>query len=149
MPKDLRRSGSQRTPPAAGPAYPPSSNRTASAWTADEDEMLKTARAQGLNWQPIAQKYFPSKSPNACRKRHERLMDRKHAEDWEGEKLEGLAVAYMEVRQEMWSILASKVDEKWQIIEEKVSRRPLHCKPYWYCYRIFLLKLYIYFFFCC
>ena len=121
MPKELRHSGSQRSPPAAGPAHLSNNHtRPASAWSAEDDERLKSARTQGLNWQPIATQYFPNKSANACRKRHERLMERKNAEDWEGDKLENLATAYMEVRQEMWSILARKVDAKWHIIEDKV-----------------------------
>lgn len=119
MPKELRHSGSQRSPPVAGPAHiSPSHSRSAGAWSVEDDERLKAARAQGLNWQPIATKYFPTKSANACRKRHERLMERKHAEDWEGEKLEHLAVAYWEVREEMWSILAKKVSEKWAVSEK-------------------------------
>ena len=104
----------------------PTHGRHVSVWSAEDDERLKAARTQGLNWQPIATKYFPTKSANACRKRHERLMVRKHAEDWEGEKLENLAAAYWEVREEMWSILARKVSEKcavsekWTMFEAKV-----------------------------
>jgi hypothetical protein len=79
------------------------------------------ARASGLNWQPIATKHFPNKTANACRKRHERLMERRNAEDWDGVKLETLATEYMAIRREMWSILADRVGEKWQIIEAKVG----------------------------
>lgn len=123
MPKELRHSGSQRPPPTAGPAQPsPSHSRSASTWSAEDDEKLIAARTQGLNWQPIATKYFPTKSGNACRKHHERLMERKRAEDWEGEKLENLAMAYMEVREEMWGILARKMNEKWSLLEAKVIR---------------------------
>jgi len=80
-----------------------------------------SARASGLNWQPIASKYFPSKTANACRKRHERLMDRRNNEDWEGGKLELLANEYMNVRREMWSILMSRLGEKWTMVEAKVN----------------------------
>jgi hypothetical protein len=45
-----------------------------SSW---DDDILIQARAQGLNWNQIAQKHFPNKSPHACRKRYERLMVRR------------------------------------------------------------------------
>jgi hypothetical protein len=92
-----------------------------SSWSAQDDETLIQARTQGLNWNQIAPKHFPNKSPNACRKRHERLMERMNAEQWDGVKLDVLAQAYMEVRREMWSLLAARVGEKWQLVETKVS----------------------------
>jgi hypothetical protein len=97
----------------------PGGTRT-SSWSAKDDETLIQARAQGLNWNQIAPKHFPSKSPNACRKRHERLMEKQNAEQWDGVKLDVLAQAYMEVRRDMWSLLASRVGEKWQLLEAKV-----------------------------
>ena len=92
-----------------------------SSWSTKDDETLIRARAQGLNWNQIGPKHFPSKTPNACRKRHERLMERQNAEQWDGVKLEVLAQAYMEMRQEMWSLLAARVGEKWQLVEQKVG----------------------------
>jgi hypothetical protein len=50
-------------------------NTGSRAWSAKDDDILIQARAQGLNWNQIATKHFPNKSPNACRKRHERLME--------------------------------------------------------------------------
>lgn len=85
------------------------------------------ARQQGLNWAPIANKFFPTKTPNACRKRHERLMDKRNSNgSWEGVKVEALAKAYLDVREEMWKILAARVNENWKTVEQKVSqsRRP-------------------------
>jgi hypothetical protein len=78
------------------------------------------ARSSGLNWNQIAPKYFPSKTPNACRKRHERLMERKNAEEWGNDKLEELATAYMEMKEQMWRVLADRLEEKWQVVEQKV-----------------------------
>lgn len=79
------------------------------------------ARAQGLNWAPIATQYFPTKTPNACRKRHERLMEkRSQQENWDGVKVEALARAYLDVREHMWKMVADKVGEKWQVVESKV-----------------------------
>jgi hypothetical protein len=91
-----------------------------SSWSAKDDETLIQARAQGLNWNQISPKHFPQKSPNACRKRHERLMERQNAEQWDGVKLDILAQAYMDVRRDMWSILAARVGEKWTLVEQKV-----------------------------
>jgi hypothetical protein len=80
-----------------------------------------SARAQGLNWQPIQATYFPNKTPNACRKRHERLMDRRNSDDWDVIKLENMAKEYMGMRREIWSQLGAKTGEKWNVVEAKVS----------------------------
>lgn len=74
-----------------------------------------------MNWQPIANRYFPNKSANACRKRHERLKSAREAEEWDAEKLEFLAQQYLAVREQMWSTLAQKVGEPWKVVEAKVS----------------------------
>ena len=93
----------------------------AQSWTPENDERLMRARQQGLNWQPIASKYFPDKTSNACRKRHERLMEkRNNADNWDGVKMDKLSKAYLELREQMWKILADKVGEKWQSVEAKV-----------------------------
>jgi len=94
----------------------------APSWTPQDDETLIRARASGLNWNAIATKYFKSKTPNACRKRHEKLIEKRNAEEWDGVKLEMLAGAYMEQREKMWRILGDSIGEKqWQLVEEKVS----------------------------
>ena len=80
------------------------------------------ARQQGLNWQPIATQYFPEKTANACRKRHERLMEKRNsADNWDGIKMDAMAKAYVELREQMWQLLAERVGEKWQTVENKVS----------------------------
>ena len=90
-------------------------------WSPEDDELLMRARQQGLNWQPIASKYFPNKTSNACRKRHERLMEkRKIADDLDDVKFETSAKAYLELREQMWKLLADRVGEKWEIVEAKV-----------------------------
>jgi len=49
-------------------------------------------------------------------------MERQNAEQWDGGvKRDVLSLAYMEVRREMWSILAARVNEKWQLVEQKVN----------------------------
>lgn len=99
-----------------------SAPRSAAIWNAADDEILMQARAAGLNWQPIASRHFPNKTANACRKRHERLIERRQVEDWDAQKLEVLAQEYMAVRKEMWEILASRIGERWSVVEAKVSR---------------------------
>ncbi|MCJ1289714.1 hypothetical protein MMC34_001247 [Xylographa carneopallida] len=99
--------------------------RLSTAWSHDDDELLMRSRAQNMNWAPIAATHFPSKTPNACRKRHERLMEKKNAENWDGVKLEELARAYVDSREMMWKILADKVGEKWQHVETKCMEKGL------------------------
>ncbi|TEA10672.1 hypothetical protein C8034_v009062 [Colletotrichum sidae] len=105
-------------PPVSVP--PPLQHRASSgAWTPQDDQQLLTARSQGLNWGQIQMAYFPNKTPNACRKRHERLMERKGADDWDNRKLERLAKEYMSMRKEIWSGLAARTGEKWNVVESK------------------------------
>ncbi|KAI9771825.1 MAG: hypothetical protein M1840_001595 [Geoglossum simile] len=127
MPKISRSSSPQRASPyPTTNGAPPTSLRSSSgAWSPRDDEVLMNARAQGLNWAPIQQQHFPAKTPNACRKRHERLMERRSAEDWDGGKLEKLAMEYMNMRKDMWTMLAAKVGEKWQVIESKCMEKGL------------------------
>ncbi|KAI0473432.1 hypothetical protein GGR56DRAFT_531337 [Xylariaceae sp. FL0804] len=98
----------------------PVSHRPSSgAWTPQDDQNLLAARQQGLNWAQIQSTYFPSKTPNACRKRHERLLERKGADDWDSRKLERLAKEYMSMRKEIWQPLAHRTGEKWNVVEAK------------------------------
>jgi hypothetical protein len=119
MPKIDKASSSHRN--SVSTASAAGGGTRSSSWSAKDDETLIQARAQGLNWNQISPKHFPQKSANACRKRHERLMERQNAEQWDGVKLDILAQAYMEARREMWSILAARVGEKWTLVEQKVA----------------------------
>ena len=106
------------------PSSPPASgaDRHASqSWPPGNDDLLIRARQQGMNWQLITTKYFPDKTANACRKRYERLMEkRNNTETWEGVKMETLAKAYNDLREQIWKILGDRVSEKWQTVEQKV-----------------------------
>jgi hypothetical protein len=79
------------------------------------------ARSQGMNWASIQQANFPSKTPNACRKRHERLVERENTDDWDGLRFENNAKNYMRMRRDIWAGLAAQVGEKWNVVEQKVS----------------------------
>ncbi|KAG5989333.1 hypothetical protein E4U43_004524 [Claviceps pusilla] len=106
--------------PADAANLPPNLHRASSgAWSPEADDQLIMARTQGLNWSQIKSAYFPSKSANACRKRHERLVEYKNADDWDARKLESLAKAYMSMRKEIWSGLAARTGEKWNVVEAK------------------------------
>lgn len=120
---------SRRTMTGASPVL--AERHTSSPWNTADDNQLMHARQKGLNWAPIASTYFPTKTANACRKRHERLMEKRNSADtWDGGKIEQLAKAYTDVREEMWSLLAKRVDEKWQDVERKVwSPNPLCFHP--------------------
>ncbi|KAI1499003.1 hypothetical protein F5X99DRAFT_411474 [Biscogniauxia marginata] len=112
--------------PPAVIAQPPLPHRASSgAWTPQDDQNLLAARTQGLNWAQIQSSYFPSKTPNACRKRHERLLERKGADDWDNRKLERLAKEYMSMRKEIWQPLAARTGEKWNVVEAKCMNNGL------------------------
>ncbi|KAI9675133.1 MAG: hypothetical protein M1817_001541 [Caeruleum heppii] len=103
----------------------PASQRASTAWTPQEDRLLMEARARGENWGPIQQAHFATKTPNACRKRHERLREKRNVENWDEERLEGLAKEYMIMRKEIWSPLADRVGEKWSVVEAKCMEKGL------------------------
>ena len=90
-------------------------------WTPDDDAILLHARQQAINWNTIAQRYFPTKTSNACRKRHERLIAKNDSSsEWDNAKLENLAQSYLRLREHMWNILARELGEKWETVEKKV-----------------------------
>ncbi|KAF2965117.1 hypothetical protein GQX73_g8465 [Xylaria multiplex] len=113
-------------PAAVAAQPPPMPHRPSSgAWSQQDDHNLLTARQQGLNWAQIQSTYFPNKSPNACRKRHERLLERRGADDWDTRKLERLAKEYMSMRKEIWQGLAARTGDKWTVVEAKCMHNGL------------------------
>ena len=106
------------------PNSPTSPRPAAGPWQQEDDDKLLQARKQSLNWSDISQQYFPAKTPNACRKRHERLVDKRRTnEEWQTNKLEQMAVAYLNYREEMWKMLAQAIGENWKDVESKVSHK--------------------------
>ena len=135
--KETSTNTQRRTPyPPVIPLRRPNISSTASgidrhlscSWPPESDELLIRARQEGMNWQPIATKYFPNKTANACRKRYERLMKKRNSkEEWESARPEAVAKAYNDVREQMWKPFADRVGERWQVVEAKVGM--LHVFP--------------------
>jgi len=117
-----------KTLPVAESALTPASDEAQSKpWNPQDDAILLRARQEGLNWSSIAERYFSSKTSNACRKRFERLVIKNTVQgDWDSAKMEALARFYMELREQMWKILAAKLGEKWELVEEKVINLHRH-----------------------
>ena len=90
------------------------------AWSIRDDKQLIMARSEGLNWSQIQEQFFPSKSSNACRKRHERLIDSKGRGNDETMRVERIAAEYVQMREKLWRPLAEKTGEKWSYVEKTV-----------------------------
>jgi hypothetical protein len=128
MPKEQRAPSTHRQSPfpttqarQSKPVDAQPGQRNTVNWSSADDEVLVAARAAGLNWQSTAEKHFPNKTANACRKRHERLVERQTQDDWSTQRLSTLAIEYMEFRKEIWTIIAARTGERWSVVEAKVS----------------------------
>ncbi|KAI9790456.1 MAG: hypothetical protein M1816_005120 [Peltula sp. TS41687] len=97
--------------------------RKSSVWSKENDQQLVDARKRGQNWTAIQQAHFSDKTANACRKRHERLMGIRSGDEWESQKFDWVAKEYMNVRKQMWTLLADRVGEKWQQVETKCMEK--------------------------
>ena len=57
----------------------------------------------------------------------------KTADSWDNAKLEKLAVAYNDYREQMWKVIGQNMGEKWQVVEAKVNSIQCQCHlPYSY-----------------
>ncbi|KAI0413265.1 hypothetical protein F5X98DRAFT_390999 [Xylaria grammica] len=112
FPDDLPRLSIERSPPTG-------------SWSQQDDHSLLTARRQGLSWAKIQTTYFPNKSPNSCRKRHERLLGGRGGDDWDARRFERVAKEYMSMRKEIWEGLATRTGEKWTVVEAKCMHNGL------------------------
>lgn len=100
-----------------GGSLPAQHRASSGAWNQDDDRALLALRAMGKNWNQIQREAFPNKTGNACRKRHERLMERRGQTDFDSLKLERLSKEYMSMRKEIWKPLADRCGEKWHVVE--------------------------------
>lgn len=125
MPKEIRTSRATYAPSVAPYPTPDFANtfptRNTAIWSTGDDERLLQARAAESSWQLVAEKYFPGKTSNACRKRYERLVEKRNVEDWDSQKRGQLAQEYLKMRRELWEPLAVKLGVKWTVAEAKVA----------------------------
>ncbi|RMD39707.1 hypothetical protein DV735_g5426, partial [Chaetothyriales sp. CBS 134920] len=91
----------------------------AAPWTNGEDALLLDAKSKGLGWNDIHERYFPTKSGNACRKRHERLMVKLRTTDWDETRVRRVWNEYVRegVRREFWEPIAQRCGEQWEDVE--------------------------------
>ena len=111
-----------RTPPPHYANPTSAHERASAAWSSEDDSRLWDAREnKKLGW-PQTAELFKGKSPNACRKRFERLKLQKAPDEWEGPKFDALAEIYVRHREEMWKRIADQLGErdKWQTLEQQV-----------------------------
>lgn len=82
------------------------------------------AKGSGLGWNDIHEKFFPNKSGNACRKRHERLMVKLRTTDWDDSRIKRVMAVYNDpgIREEFWSRIAQRCGERWQDVEKVVCQ---------------------------
>lgn len=95
-------------------------------WTIDEDNTLVEAKSQGLGWNDIHQRHFPLKSGNACRKRHERLMQKIRTTNWDDGRVARVMTEYNKagVRERFWAELAARIGEdRWEDVERVVREQ--------------------------
>ncbi|MCJ1481210.1 hypothetical protein MMC06_001366 [Schaereria dolodes] len=105
------------TPSASANTSANNSANNSSAWSTEDDAQLMRARREGLSWARTAHDYLNAKTANACRKRYERLVKKPNSKEWDPFESETSAKAYIEVREQMWRILADKLGVKWQTVE--------------------------------
>ena len=118
-----------QTPPQSRyPVQPTPHERPSAAWSPEDDTLLWDAREnRKLGW-PQTAELFDGKSPNACRKRYERLKLQKAPDEWEGAKFDALADVYVRCREEMWRSIAEQLGDRearWQTLEQQVYSHPL------------------------
>ncbi|GAD99690.1 predicted protein [Paecilomyces variotii No. 5] len=94
-------------------------------WQDEEDSILLNARSRGQGWGQIQRENFPSKTPNACRKRYERLVAKKRGNNWDEAKFEKLGLLYKQLREQIWKPLANAMDEPWEDVEKACFGRGL------------------------
>ncbi|KAK0665489.1 hypothetical protein QBC41DRAFT_327827 [Cercophora samala] len=117
--KDKNTEGEGNLPPEDDivvPEYPHSAYNYGT-WSAADDRTLVLARSRGKHWVELQRTYFPTKTANACRKRYERLMERRGALEQDSQRLERISYEYMALRKQMWTPLADRVGEKWEVVE--------------------------------
>lgn len=89
-------------------------------WTPEEDSALLEAKSQDMSWDEIHTQYFPNKTGNACRKRHERLQQKARGH-WDEARIQRVVTCYNRHREQFWRGLSEQVGERWDEVEKMVS----------------------------
>jgi Myb-like DNA-binding domain len=92
------------------PPLPANPSHPSSPWSTEDDEVLLGARSRALGWNQIQRDHFPSKTPNACRKRYERLAAKRRNSEWDDQRADRFLAQYMELREQIWRPLAQAPD---------------------------------------
>ena len=102
---------------------PPTSERSSTEWLPEDDNLLWDAREnRKLDW-PQTAELLLGKTPNACRRRYERLKPKRAPDERKGPRFEALAKVYVRHREEMWKKLAEELGDRetgWETLEEQV-----------------------------
>ena len=116
--------------PPPQPVQAPSHPGQSAPWTSAEDSALIDAKSQGLGWNEIHQRFFPNKSGNACRKRHERLMVKIRTTEWSEGRIQNVMNAYNSpgVREHFWRRIAEPFGERWEDVEKVVCQQQSRSK---------------------
>jgi Myb-like DNA-binding domain len=112
-------------PPPAPPVHTSGHPGQSAPWTTEEDSTLIDAKSSGMGWNEIHQKCFPTKSGNACRKRHERLMIKLRTTDWDHNRIQRVMMEYNRphMREDFWGRIANAVGERWEDVEKVVCQQ--------------------------
>jgi hypothetical protein len=90
-------------------------------WTPDEDDVLLDAKSRGMAWDEIHRQYFPLKTGNACRKRHDRLLAKARDPTWDDARVQRVLDCYNQQREPLWRSVADQTGERWEEVEKVVS----------------------------
>ena len=126
MPNRMTISAPPPPPQVQAPSHPGQS----APWTSAEDSALIDAKSQGLGWNEIHHRFFPNKSGNACRKRHERLMVKIRTTEWSDIRIQNVMNAYNSpgVREHFWRRIAEPYGERWEDVEKVVCQQQSRSK---------------------
>ncbi|EXJ78221.1 hypothetical protein A1O3_09382 [Capronia epimyces CBS 606.96] len=91
-------------------------------WTPEEDNALLEAKSQDMSWDDIHVQYFPNKTGNACRKRHERLQQKARGH-WDEARIHKVITCYNRHREQFWRSISDQVGERWEEVEKMILQQ--------------------------
>ncbi|EHY59641.1 hypothetical protein ABEF92_008103 [Exophiala dermatitidis] len=91
-------------------------------WTPEEDNALLEAKSRDMSWDEIHTQYFPNKTGNACRKRHERLQQKARGH-WDEARIQRVVTCYNKHRERFWRGVGEQVGERWDEVEKMILQQ--------------------------